>query len=98
MENQMHDATEAGKETMRDLIRAHGIGHAIATTADRYAAPANYTERDMLAGMLLAAYEAGMVTGANLTRDKEIVESLARQSEFYANNPRVDATPELDEV
>lgn len=64
--NTMQDETEAGKETMRSLIRDGGIGHAVATIADRYAAPANYAERDQLAGMLLAAYEAGMVAGVNL--------------------------------
>jgi hypothetical protein len=64
--NTMQDDTEAGKQTMRNLIQTGGIGKAVATVADRYAAPANYAERDQLAGMILAAYEAGLVGGANL--------------------------------
>lgn len=66
MSNTMQDHTEAGKETMRALIQTGGIGAAVATVADMYAAPANYAERDQLAGMLLAAYEAGMTAGVNL--------------------------------
>lgn len=66
MSNTMQDHTEAGKNVMRELIASDGIGKAVATIADRYAAPANYVERDMLAGMILAAYEAGMTAGVNL--------------------------------
>lgn len=62
----MKDDTEAGKDTMRRLIQTRGIGSAVAAVADQYAAPANYPERDQLAGMILAAYEAGLVAGANL--------------------------------
>lgn len=63
---QIQDDTEAGKTAMRHLIQTGGIGKAVATVADMYAAPANYPERDQLAGMILAAYEAGLVGGANL--------------------------------
>lgn len=66
MSNTMQDDTEAGKTAMRELIAEGGIGKAIATVADEFAAPANYTERDQLAGMILAAYEAGMVARGNL--------------------------------
>lgn len=67
----MNDSTptndvDAGKAAMRAMIGTYGIGKAVATVADEYAAPANYVERDQLAGMILAAYEAGMVKGANL--------------------------------
>lgn len=62
----MQDQTEAGKETMRQLIAQDGIGKAVATVADMYAAPANYAERDRLAGIILAAYEAGLAGGVNL--------------------------------
>lgn len=65
MKNQMQDNTEAGKTAMRELIAQDGIGKAIATVADEFAAPANYTERDQLAGMILAAYEAGQLDGAS---------------------------------
>lgn len=68
MNNTIQDHTEAGKETMRSLIHTHGIGKAVATVADQYAAPANYSERDQLAGMILAAYEAGMVKGLDTGR------------------------------
>lgn len=64
--NQIQDDTETGKTVMRGLIHTVGIGKAVATVADMYAAPANYAERDQLAGMILAAYEAGLVGGANL--------------------------------
>jgi hypothetical protein len=63
---QVQEQTEAGKETMRALIQDGGIGKAVATVADMYAAPANYDERDRLAGMILAAYEAGLIAGGNL--------------------------------
>lgn len=63
--NTMHDETEAGKTVMRELIAQDGIGKAVAIVADLFAAPANYTERDQLAGMLLAAYEAGQLDALN---------------------------------
>lgn len=66
MSNTMQDDTEAGKEMMRGLIRENGIGVAVATVVDGYAAPWNYKERDQLAGVLLAAYEAGLLGGVNL--------------------------------
>lgn len=66
MSNTMQDETEAGKNAMRELIASGGIGHAVVTVADEFAAPANHTERDQLAGMILAAYEAGMLAGVNL--------------------------------
>lgn len=66
MSNTMQDHTEAGKDAMRSLIHDGGIGKAVATVADLYSAPFNYDERDQLAGMILAAYEAGLVGGVNL--------------------------------
>lgn len=66
MSNTMQDQTEAGKTTMRGLIHSQGIGAAVAHIVDEYAAPANYDERDRLAGVILAAYEAGMIAGVNL--------------------------------
>lgn len=68
MSNTMQNDTEAGKTAMRELIAQGGIGKAIATVADEFAAPANYTERDQLAGMILAAYEAGQLDGLSIAR------------------------------
>lgn len=66
MSNTMQDETEAGKDAMRHLIATQGIGTAVATIAGEYAAPANHAEHDRLAGIILAAYEAGMLVGVNL--------------------------------
>lgn len=58
------DQVDAGKATMRGLIHTHGIAKATAMTADHFTEPFDTTERDTLAGMILAAYEAGQLDGA----------------------------------
>lgn len=58
------DDVDAGKAAMRGLIHTVGIPKAVVAAADMFAAPANSEERDMLAGMILAAYEAGQLDGA----------------------------------
>lgn len=56
------DDVDAGEAAMRGLIHTTGISKAIVAAADMYAAPANSEERDMLAGMFLAAYRAGQLS------------------------------------
>lgn len=58
------DDVDAGKAAMRGLLHTVGVAKAVVTVAEMYAAPANAEERDMLAGMILAAYEAGQLDGA----------------------------------
>lgn len=60
----MNDYTENGKAAMRGLIHTVGIAKATVAVAEMYAAPANAEDHAMLAGMVLAAYEAGQLDGA----------------------------------
>lgn len=56
------DAVDAGKATMRGLIHTRGIASATVEIAELYAAPFT-DEAKTLAGMILAAYEAGQLDG-----------------------------------
>lgn len=59
------DDVDAGEAAMRGLIHTVGFAKAAVAAADMYAAPANLEDRDMLAGMFLAAYRAGQLDGLN---------------------------------
>lgn len=56
------DDVDAGEAAMRGLIHTVGLPKAVVAAADMYAAPGNDEERDMLAGMFLAAYRAGQLS------------------------------------
>lgn len=59
------DALETGKADMRGHIQTHGIASAALAVATRYADPFDQADTDRLAGIILAAYEAGQLDGIN---------------------------------
>lgn len=60
-----NDDVDAGKAAMRGMIHTLGLSKAVTVAAEMYSAPANLVDRDMLAGMLTAAYEAGQLDALN---------------------------------
>lgn len=57
---------DRGKADMRGRINVEGVERAALLTADAWAAPGNLDERDRLQGIILAAFEAGMLHQMNV--------------------------------